>query len=263
MGRYGVLKTAPVESEIAPHAVSDMYRIVVKTRRRAVRILDVVEERVLVRSAPRTVGHLESAVLPDAVTVRMKCNECVRDVADRNPDRQDVHRDALRVEDDAHTLGDVEVDLDLGDSLPLRAGLRDQASQLVGGLVALPVAGLDRHPPRPPRNVLWNRDAKGSGGIRRGCLNDHAAGRRCGRPRIGRVVGVGADLPERRSGRDEIRVGGGTEDRTELELSELDSRESRVRDDHKRREHGGDRDGRGEGATHPRIVRPPRPLRPT
>src|SRR5207249_6161013 len=72
MGRYGVLKTTPVESEIAPHAVGDMYRIVIKSRRRAVRILDVVEQRILIGSAPRTMRHLESAVLADAVAIRMK-----------------------------------------------------------------------------------------------------------------------------------------------------------------------------------------------
>src|SRR5437867_6606679 len=153
MGRYGVLKTTPVESEIAPHAVGDMYRIVIKSRRRAVRILDVVEQRILIGSAPRTMRHLESAVLADAVAIRMKRNECVRDVAHRDRRRENVHGDALRVEDDAQSLSDVEVDLDLGDALPLRAGLRDQASQLVGGLVALPVAGLDGHAPRSRRNV--------------------------------------------------------------------------------------------------------------
>ena len=202
--------------------------------------------------------HLESAVLPDAVAVRVERDERVGDVADGNRRGQDVHRDALGVEDDPDALRDVEVYLDLRDAFPFGAGLRDQTPELVGRFVALPMPGLYRHAPRTGGYVLGNRYAKGARRVRaRGRprhLHDHAAGR-CGRgPRIVGVARIGTDLPDRGSGRHEVGIGRSTEDRADLDATELDPRHRGVRGEEDRRSDGRDRDGRERDAIQDPIL---------
>src|SRR5437588_32820 len=103
-------------------------------------------------------GHLESAELPNPIAIGVQCDYRVGDVADRDGDRQDVDRDALRVQDHRETLRDVEVDVELGDPLPRRARLRDQAPKLGWRLIGLPVTYLDTHAtPTAPTSSFFIR----------------------------------------------------------------------------------------------------------
>ena len=149
-----------------------MRPVVLKSGRRTKRVFDVVQQRILVGSTPRAVRHLESAVHANAIAVRVERDERVGDVTDGDRRGQDVHHDALGVEDDPDALRDIQVYLDLRDAFPFGAGLRDQTPELVGGLVALPVSGLDGHAPRPGGDVLRNGYAERAGRVRA-----------CGRPR--------------------------------------------------------------------------------
>src|SRR6266550_7079636 len=119
-----------------------MSRVVLQTRRVAVRLLHVREQRVLERSAPRAMRHLESAPLADTVAIRVERHDRVGEIARRDGHRQDVHRDPLGVEQDGEALGDVEIHIDLGQVSPRGASLRNEAAELIRSLIGLPVTDL-------------------------------------------------------------------------------------------------------------------------
>src|SRR5205807_8178381 len=158
------------------------------------------------RTSRGVVRPLASHEPPTPIAIGVQCDYLVGDVADRDGDRQDVHRDALRVQDHRETLRDVEVDVELGDPLPLRARLRDQTPKLGWRLIGLPVTYLDTHATRTGRQDLRDRDADRSDGAGTrggtGRLQDGTARWRLGGARIVGVVRIGADHAERDAARD-------------------------------------------------------------
>src|SRR5438128_2073687 len=143
--RPRVLVAAPVVDEIAEHRSRDMETVVVHLRRLRVLLADRLQQPVFEWPATCVVRHLESAVLAGAVAVRVQRDERVGDVPGRDGGAEDVDGHALRFQERPDALGDVEVDVDLLDAVPGRAGLHDEPRELIGDLVQLPVPHLDAH----------------------------------------------------------------------------------------------------------------------
>src|SRR5438309_10451411 len=66
-----VLEPTPTVRVVPAHRRSAVGRVVVKTRRRAKRILDVVQQRIPVRFASRSVRHLASTIPSGAAAIRV------------------------------------------------------------------------------------------------------------------------------------------------------------------------------------------------
>src|SRR5260370_34858575 len=91
-----------------------MSLVIVETRRGAVLDPNVIEQLLLVRSAPRAVRHLEPAVLARPVAVHVECDEHIREITLRHGRRNEIDNVAVALQKTADPDGNVRPDTDLG-----------------------------------------------------------------------------------------------------------------------------------------------------
>src|SRR2546430_10509893 len=120
-----------------------MSLVIVESRRCAVLDPDVIEQLLLVRSAPRAVRHLEPAVLARPVAVHVEGDEHIREITLRYGRRNEIDDVAVALQQIADPDGNVLRDTDLGVLAPARAGLDLEPAQLRRHVVGLPMADLD------------------------------------------------------------------------------------------------------------------------
>src|SRR5579859_6232138 len=178
-----------------------MSLIVVEPSDLPVFVLHIIEQLLLVRPATASVRHLVPAVLAGAVTVHVERDEDIGEIALRHRGRDEVDDVAMALEQRLQLRRDDERHLDLGQTVPARAGLDLEPPQVGWDVVRHPMTDLD---PDAPRTVLDLRGGQPRVSERIAWLGRYDRLRAA--ERVRRVVRIGGRGFHRRPHRDRIDV---------------------------------------------------------